>query len=128
MDKLPANVRDNLFKLEFLGMIKRNQKVCMYDYSLVDSKSLIGSIKRSLMNETRDSNIREINNIINESISLINEYKDTEYFPLMMGKLIKAKDGVTTLQITYADDPKTISLINVIIDELSLNIEKFSTE
>lgn len=126
-EHLPQKLADNLFKLEFLSLIRRNQKVCMYDYSLVDAKSLIGSIKRIIRNENRESNILEIKNIITETISLLTEYKESKYFTLIMEKLIKSKSGISSLLVTYHDDAKIICLINVILDELDIQIEKFST-
>lgn len=128
MNSIPSKLSDILFKLEFIGMIKLNQKVCMYDFSFVESNSIFGSIKRTIRNENRETNIKEIRSIINDAFLLINEYKDTNFFNLIIEKLNKSKVGISNLKQTYHDDPKMIGMINIILDDLNIQINQYTKQ
>lgn len=120
---IPNPLRDLLSKLEFLGMIKQKQKVCMNDMSFVGANSWQGSIKRNRGGESRTNLVLCITQIIEETIDAIKQYTNTEFLHLIYNSLNKARTGINNLIDTYSDDPNFIGKIRVCIMNIDLQLK-----
>jgi hypothetical protein len=118
-ESIPTSLKNLLSKLEFLSMIERGKKPCFGDMTFVSSNSWIGSWKRMFMGENRKNLLFEIEQIVEQGILAIQEYQNTNYLPIILENLSKAKIGIENLILTYSDHPNTISRLRVYI----LNID-----
>jgi len=123
-NSIPATLNDLLVKLNVLSMIERGKKVNMGSMDFVDSSSWWGALRRSLTGEGRKGLMVHINQIIQQAITAISEYKDTEFCGLIVNNLAQAKIGIQNLSTTYQTDPITVSQIKVCIDNINLQLEK----
>lgn len=121
---IPTTLSDLLGKLEFLGMINRGKKPCMGDMTFVDGNSLWGALVRAYKGEGHKGMLAHINQIIEQTVEAINEYKDTEFLPIIITALHKAKIGINNLNTTYKDQPAVTSKINVIITNINHQLKK----
>lgn len=121
---IPTTLKGLLSKLEFLGMIERGQKPCMGDMTFVDGNSLWGALIRALKGEGHKGMLAHINQIIEQTIDSIEEFKDTEFLPIIIIDLNKAKIGITHLSTTYKDQPAVTSELNVIIANINHQLKK----
>jgi len=121
---IPEPLRDLLGKLVFLSMIEKGKKPCMHDMTFVKSSSWSGAFKRAMQGEGRKGMIIHITQIIDSAISAIDEYRDTEFLPLIVNKLSMAKVGIENLITTYQRHPDTVAKIKVCIDNINIQLEK----
>jgi hypothetical protein len=121
---LPLSICDLLGKLEYLSLIQRHDKVCFHDFSLVNSKSWLGFLKRTYFGENRKMLLIQINQTINLAIELINEFKNSEYIVLIINALAKSKLGISNLLTTYNNDPNVISQLHVCLSNINLQLDK----
>jgi hypothetical protein len=119
---IPPPLRDLLSKLAFFAMIERGKKPCVNDMSFVDSGSWFGAYKRWMTNEDRNNMVVQINAIIDQAIMAIDEYRGSEFFPLIINGLAKARQGISHLTSTYSDSPKTVSDIKICLDNIDLQL------
>ena len=63
----------------------------------------------------------QINAIVDQTITALQEYKDTEFMSLIVNGLADAKSGIANLAITYSHRPETVAQINVCIITVSYN-------
>lgn len=124
MSSIPSTLRDLLSKLEFLSMIKPGQKPCMGDMTFVDGNSFWGAIIRAFKGEGNKGMIAHIHQIIEQTVEAIEEYQHTEFLPIILSTLYKAKIGITNLNTTYKDQPSVISKINVILANINHQLHK----
>src|SRR3990170_5511880 len=82
-NSIPATLSDLLVKLKILSMIERGKKINMGTMTFIDSASWMGAIGRSLSGEGRKSLMLHLNQIIQQAISAINEYQNTEFCVLI---------------------------------------------
>lgn len=123
-NSIPITLNDLLVKLQILSMIERGQKINMGTMTFVDSSSWFGSIQRSLNGEGRKSLMIQINQIIHQAIEAISEYKNTEFYKLIIDKLDSSKLGLDNLSITYQNDPNIVAQVKVCIDNINLQIRR----
>lgn len=123
-NSIPATLNDLLVILKFLSMIERGKKINMGSMDFVDCTSWWGTIKRSLAGEGRKSLMVHINQIVQQAITAISEYKDTEFCTLIVNNLAEAKIGIQNLSTTYQDDPNIVAQINVCVSNIDLQLEK----
>lgn len=121
---IPPPLRDLLSKLAFFAMIERGKKPCVNDMSFVDSGSWFGAYKRWMTNEDRNNMVVQINSIIDQAIMAIDEYRGSEFFPLIINGLAKARQGISHLTSTYSDSPKTVSDIKICLDNIDLQLAR----
>ena len=123
-NSIPATLNDLLVKLKILSMVERGKKINMGSMDFVDSNSWWGALKRSFTGEGRKSLMVHINQIIQQSITAISEYKDTEFCTIIVNNLAQAKIGIQNLSTTYQDDPSIVAQINICISNIDLQLEK----
>jgi hypothetical protein len=112
---IPNQVRDVLIRLEFLSMIPQDAKPCM---TFVDSKSWFGWFKRTKNSEGKKSMLLSIDKIIDSSIDVMLDYN--VYKSLILNALIKAKDGLSNLIVTYSDSPSTVAALKVCMSNIDM--------
>jgi len=122
---IPSTLRELLSKLEFLGMIERGQKPCMGDMTFVDGNSFWGALMRAFKGEGSKGMLAHINQIVEQTVESVEEYKDTEFLPIIINTLNKAKIGINNLNTTYSDQPAVTSQINVIIANINHQLRKY---
>lgn len=94
---IPAHLRDLLSRLEFLSMTEKGMKICMNDMTFTPAKSWAGALKRSRNGEGRRTLVIQLNTIVDETITMINKYEDTEFLPLIVNTFSRAKMGLNNL-------------------------------
>jgi hypothetical protein len=62
--------------------------------------------------------------IIDQAIMAIDEYRGSEFFPLIINGLAKARQGISHLTSTYSDSPKTVSDIKICLDNIDLQLAR----
>lgn len=123
-NSIPSTLNDLLVKLKILSMIERGKKINIGTMTFVDSSSWWGSVSRTLSRECRKGLMLHINQIVQQAINSINEYKDTEFCKLVVNSLAQAKIGILNLATTYQDDPNIVAQINICISNIDLQLEK----
>jgi len=106
-------------------MIERGQKPCMGDMTFVDGNSFWGAILRAFKGEGSKGMLAHINQIVEQTVESIEEYKDTEFLPIIINTLNKAKIGIGNLSTTYDGQPAVTSQINVIIVNINHQLRKY---
>nr|QBK91939.1 MAG: uncharacterized protein LCPAC304_02810 [Pithovirus LCPAC304] len=122
---IPSTLCDLLSKLEFLGMIQRGQKPCMGDMTFVDGNSFWGALIRALKGEGNKGMLAHINQIIEQTVEAIGEYKGTEFLPILIEALTKAKIGIANLTTTYKDQPSVVARISVVITNINHQLRNY---
>lgn len=122
---IPTTLSDLLSRLEFLSQIQPGQKVCMSDYTLIDTRSWISWTHRSMLRENRSISLSNINQVIERSINAINEYVETEFMGLLIEAMNKAYTGISNLKAAYESDPWTLSAINVCLSNIKMQLKKY---
>lgn len=62
--------------------------------------------------------------IVEETISSINNYAGTEFVPLIVNALCRAKMGLNNLMATYVTKAETVSNMKVILLNIDLTLDK----
>lgn len=123
-NSIPATLNDLLVKLKILSMIERGKKINMGTMTFVDGASWLGSFQRSVSGEGRKSLIVHLNQIIQQGITAISEYQDTEFCKIIVNHLAQAKIGIINLSTTYQADPSIVAQITVLVSNIDLQLEK----
>lgn len=121
---IPTPLRPLLEQLELLSMVETGYKINWGDRTFVDSTSWIGAYKRSTTGEGRKNLVIQINSIIDQTIDAIREYKDTEFFTLIINGLARAKNGLLNLATTYQYRPDTVAQLHVSLANIQLQLDK----
>ena len=122
---IPASLCDLLARLEYLALIQRQQKPCFGDFSMVDSSSYSGAIKRRTHGESRKIMIYQVNQIVDSALESINAYDESEFLILILNSLSKAKLGIDNLKFTYNDDTNIVAQIQVCINKINNRLDKY---
>jgi len=123
-NSIPGPLNDLLVKLKILSMVERGKKINMGSMSFVDSNSWWGSFHRSVSGEGRKSLMAHLNQIVQQAITSISEYKDTEFCKIVVNNLADARVGIQNLVTTYQNDPSIVAQINVCVSNIDLQLEK----
>ena len=123
-NSIPVTLNDLLVKLKVLSMIERGKKINMGTMTFTDSNSWVGAFCRSLTGEGRKGLMVHLNQIIQQAINAINEYKHTEFCPLVVNHLAQAKIGIQNLSTTYQYDPSIVAQLEVCISNINLQLDK----
>lgn len=121
---LPITVKEVLVNLEFLGKIQRGIKPNMKSRTFSDSDSWLDWCFRRLYGEGEKSLTTNLERIVDQTIVAIEQYSESEFLPLIVSALSKAKVGVEHLRDTYTNHPDTSSKINVCLSSINLVLNK----
>jgi hypothetical protein len=109
-------------------MIPEGKKPNMYDKSFVEADSWRGAIYRFIKGENRKEMMMEINNLIDQFASAIENYQETEFKNLILKTLVAMENGgLTNLLRTYHDigAPDIVASLQVSIDTVKLLLKKY---
>jgi hypothetical protein len=65
-----------------------------------------------------------LNQIVEQSIEAINEYRETSYLPFIVHALASAKRGIENLEKAYQNQPDMISQIRVCVTNIKIQLEE----
>ena len=99
----------------------------MNDMTFTPAKSWAGALKRSRNGEGRRNLVIQLNTIVDETITMINKYEDTEFLPLIVNTFSRAKMGLNNLLSTYANKAETIASLKVLLLNIEMTLEKHKT-
>src|SRR3989338_1259481 len=123
-NSIPTTLNELLVKLKFISLIERGKKVNINANSCIDRGSWFGSIWRSLSGEGRKGLMLYLSSTINQAITAINEYNDTEFKVVIVNHLAGTKPGLNNLLETYGPDLSIVSQISVLITNIDIQLEK----
>lgn len=123
---MPVELRELLIKLEFISMCERGKKLNIKDFTFVDADSWMGSFKRFIKGEGRENTINEINNILDQAFTALQEYSDNNYCSLITRDLELSKRGLENIADTYKKYPKIVASVKVCISSVDLHLKKQS--
>lgn len=134
-----------LINLKILSKIQKNGRISRsYDGIIsLESCNIYQSLKRFLSKDSRKQAVFEINSIITESITNLNNifnskyinkiyynseefYKHCEAIELLLEELSSACEGIENLKFTYQSDPNISSQIDIIIIKTKSNVKEFT--
>jgi hypothetical protein len=124
VESIPPALGILLKKLEFLSMIQKGKKPCMYDWTFVDAASWSGVFYRMFRGETKYSMMLHIQNIMEETVRGFNDYP--LHRKIMINTLFRAKRGIENLKYTYQDYPDTVASIIVVIQNIEIQERKYA--
>ena len=130
---LPNELAKHLEDLQFISSIKTGYKVNLTNRNFVDTNSYTNALIRKFYGESRNNLITFINNLIVNTVELLNKYSKTNWEKMLFESLAKARNGIFNLTETYSEDPGFISKVNVCINKLDMilnqeNVIKKETE
>jgi hypothetical protein len=105
-----------IVNLKLLESVQKMQKLTTRDVFLnIEPESLIPEcFRRWKRQDGRDSTIKKINEIVNASITMVNEQKDVA----IKDYLVKSSAGIANLKETYATCKQTCARIDTILDKI----------
>jgi len=105
-----------IVNLKLLESVQKMQKLTTRDVFLnIEPESLIPEcFRRWKRQDGRDTTIKKINEIVNSSITLIQEHKDAA----IKDYLVKSSNGIANLKETYAACKQTCARIDTILDKI----------
>lgn len=134
-----------LINLKILSKIQKNGRISRsYDGIIsLESCNIYQPLKRFFSKDSRKQAVFEINSIITESITNLNNifnskyinkiyynseefYKHCEAIELLLEELSFACEGIENLKFTYQSDPNISSQIDIIIIKTKSNIKEFT--
>lgn len=122
---LPEILKDILHKLEILSEIKEGQKLNLSTMTYSDSGTFWSSFERWIYGESRSNLIFNLEKIVNQAISYIEDFKNDDDFALLLIKaLYRARFGVENLSKTYSSDPNTLAKIRVILTNIDVQLKE----
>lgn len=122
---IPVSLQTVLEDLDFLSQIQRDKKPCFKSKVFVDANSWSGAFYRLLKQESRNGIIHHVEQIINRAIEAIDNSKYEEHLPLVINGLNSAREGLCNLTFTYNRDPKVKSHINVQLQNMDIQLNRF---
>jgi len=137
------NIENIILNMKVIGSIQKGDKLLGNDNNVleIEANDLLQPIRRWWFSRSRMETINKVKVIVNKSFditdrTLENERggsnKDIEYFSeenssLLQRFLVEMKQaikGLENLKITYVEDVKIVSEIDILIEKLQLRIQK----
>lgn len=124
---LPFEITNILDKLEFISNIPPHHKVNIQDRTLQHKDSWIGAFRRTVRNVDRDSTLREIQLIIDETARVLKEFdQEPEYIRLVINAFRNAGRSIKKLgESVYSTDPSVMSQITVKNKSIQIYLDKY---
>ena len=122
---IPTALQILLTDLNFLGQIKRNKKPCISGRVIVDADTWTGAFYRFCKGENRMNAVAKIEQIFNQTVDAIEAHKHTNHINIIINYASIARDGVSNLKETYQDDPDMKARLDVQLDNIDLQLERF---
>lgn len=124
---LPFEITNILNKLEFISNIPPHHKVNIQDRTLQHKDSWIGAFRRTFRNVDRDSTLREIQLVIDETARVLKEFdNEPEYIRLIINAFRNAGRSIKKLgESVYSTDPSVMSQITVKNKSIQIYLDKY---
>lgn len=120
-------------QLKVIAQIKENDKISVDNGTIrIDPPTHMQSFRRFLYGDNRDRSLTLVQEVINCMISRIQHHNHTDedhpsYHARLSKRgleaLIQATKGLKNLETTYADDARTISVIQQLLEDIEDFIE-----
>ena len=104
-----SEINDITSKLKFLSKVQKNQKINVSGM-FVQLVGTMTSVRRFMQSESRTNTLNFVDNIVNTSITLIDNYNSKMsssqklIITNIINDLISVKGGLRNLKYTYSDD------------------------
>ena len=118
-----------LTSLKIISMIKEGQKVCVRNGLLSLEPNSTGvqvAVRRWVNNDSRQSTLAYIKNVINNSLDVCNMLTDRDTITKLIKSLTESSTGIGSLAVTYETDVPIVATIQVIQDRIKTNLENLS--
>lgn len=118
-----------LTSLKIISMIKEGQKVCVRNGLLSlepTSTGIPAAVRRWINNDSRQSTLAYIKNVINNSLDVCNILTDHETIEKLSKSLSDSSTGLGSLAVTYEKDVPIVATIQVMQDRIKTNLENLS--
>jgi hypothetical protein len=112
---------ETISRLKFIGMIQKDEKINSYHITRQPNNVFTRFIRSFWYRDNRSNTLKLIRDVIDRSF----EIAENVEFRGIIKDLQKAKVGINNLKETYCDDTKFCCDIDVILEHLSLRLEKF---
>ena len=132
-----------ILNLKIIGQIPRNGKIRRAGHGgiTLEGESILTPAKRTILGDSRNQSVSDINGILQESFSLLKlllnhklvvagDYKETDENRHLLQQIftlfrefVNCLPGLENLRGTYRYDIKTASSILFVIDQIKLQIE-----
>ena len=122
---IPTGLQSLLVELDFLSQIQRGKKPLLDFMVLVENDEWLKRFQKWWHGENKDTIMSKIENIVNRTVDAIVDHKNTAYIGILVNKLSDAKEGIASLLVTYGSFPKTIARINVQLQNIDLQLERY---
>jgi len=118
-----------LTSLKIISMIKEGQKVCVRNGLLSLEPTSTGipvAIRRWINNDSRQSTLAYIKNVVNNALDVCNILTDHETIEKLSKSLNDSSTGLGSLAVTYEKDVPIVATIQVMQDRIKTNLENLS--
>lgn len=122
---IPSGLQSLLADLNFLSQIKRNQKPCVSNRVIVDGDTWFGAFYRFMKGENKSNVISKVEQIFSQTMDAIDAHKDSDHIKIIINYAASARDGVANLKETYGEHPDILARINVQLDNIDLQLDRF---
>lgn len=134
-------VDNTIANLKIIGMIQRNQKLCIRKGQLtVDRSDRFQSLIRWLRNDSRDVILLHVRNTVNNAVRIARALIDASStaaaavtpqhrswtLSRIMQEIEATRHGLINLKTTYADDSIMIASLDVLVDRLLVNRDEIA--
>jgi len=103
-----------LTNLKIISLVQINEKISIYRGHLQIDYKPLQFIKRWFNNDSRESLINFLNDLLKKIIYLFENDLDKKNIYTVLNEMDKILNGLNNLKITYSDDPITIVKLDTI--------------
>ncbi len=122
---IPVGLQTLLTELDFISQIKRGNKPIMGEMVLVDNNEWVKRAQKWWAGETKDTIMSKIDHIISKTVDAIIAHKETPYIGLIVNKLSDAREGISSLEVTYENFPKIKAKVRVLLQNIDFQLESY---
>lgn len=124
---VPDHLHQLLKKLEFFGSLQPNQKPNVGNFTFSDSSSWSDWVTRRFSRETKEGVVRAVENTVKETIEALNNYRQTDFLPLIVSDFRLFQRGIKHLLTTYQNDHGILADIRSILKQIELYLRQIDT-
>lgn len=116
-------VSNIIIQLTLISMIKRNYQLNITNLSITRYPSLYGTVYRSVNGENRQRTFQYVQEIMDAAFQMVRSENNTNISNKIMDAIIKSKEGIRNMEITYSSDEYMVSKINTLLTAMDVNLE-----
>lgn len=111
-----------LEQLEFIAGVQQGWKLSIGEKLRYIKPTLRDRILRTIKGESRCGTIDFINDVLKKCEKALMEYAESDFYKLIVRKLISARAGIKNLIDTYSDDPQTKIKLGSCLENMNILI------